>query len=213
MQPEAAPAWPPPGDQGIIVQPPARAPAGSYLPPSAVLPSAEALVAGAIGRAADPNAHVIPARSEVGARGPAPADRLAQLGLPADSPRRVVGVGAVIASLGFLLPWAAVLAGSGLLGGYLTQWGLAGPGHWIVALLLVGLAVVALAGGRLASVPVGLPAVAIATLLTGLAWPYLFGFLGRAVGIWVVLFGAILMVSGGLLDLKATRHAEPDSSV
>jgi hypothetical protein len=73
--------------------------------------------------------------------------------------------------------------------------------------------VLSLAGGRLATVAVGQAAVAVATLLAGLSWPYLFGFLGRAVGIWVVLFGAILLVSGGLLDLRASRHGEPDSTV
>jgi hypothetical protein len=212
---DVQPAWPPPGDQGVIVEPFARVPAGSYLPPSAVLPSGDAITAAAPidGRSLGPA--VRPGPTETGTAPPRPsaADRLAQLGLPADTPRRVVGIGAVVAALGFLLPWAPVLAGSGLLGGYWTQWGLAGPGHWIVALLLVGLAVLSLAGGRLATVAVGQTAVAVATLLAGLSWPYLFGFLGRAVGIWVVLFGAILLVSGGLLDLRAGRHGEPDSTV
>jgi hypothetical protein len=33
-------------------------------------------------------------------------------------------------------------------------------------------------------------------------WPYLFGFLGRSVGVWVVLAGAVLLVAGGLLDRR-----------
>jgi hypothetical protein len=208
------PGWPPLGDPGDIAEAQPRIPAGSYLPPSAVLPSGEALASAATGRAAETigRAHVHPTTVDRSPN-PSPEPRLSQLGLPTDAPRRVVGIGAGIAALGFLLPWAGVLAGSGLLGGYLTQWGLAGPGHWIVGLLLVGLAIVSLAGGRMASMPVGLPAVAVATLLTGLAWPYLFGFLGREVGIWVVMFGAILLVSGGLLDLRAGRHAAPDSTV
>jgi hypothetical protein len=218
--PPAAPAdvpslWPPAGDQGVRVEPYARVPAGSYLPPSAVLPSGEAPASAAPNDRPSLDPAASPGPNEASAASPRPAapDRLAQLGLPADTPRRVVGIGAVVASLGFLLPWAPVLAGSGLLGGYWTQWGLAGPGHWIVAVLLVALALLSLAGGRPADVPVGLPAVAIATLLAGLSWPYLFGFLGRAVGIWVVLFGAILLVSGGLLDLRADRHGDPDSTV
>jgi hypothetical protein len=211
---EPEPAWPPPGAPGVLPEPFARVPAGSYLPPSAVLPSGEAIGGTAInGRPADPARGSSPAASDAASPRISAADRMAQLGLPADTPRRVVGIGAVVAALGFLLPWAPVLAGSGLLGGYWSQWGLAGPGHWIVALVLVGLAVLSLAGGRLAAVSVGLPAVAIATLLAGLSWPYLFGFLGRAVGIWVVLFGAILLVSAGLLDLRAARHGEPDSTV
>jgi hypothetical protein len=211
---EPEPAWPPPGDRGVLVEPFARVPAGTYLPPSAVLPPGEALGAATLNGRPEAAAHGFsPAASDAESPRISTADRLAQLGLPADTPRRVAGIGAVVASLGFLLPWAPVLAGSGLLGGYWSQWGLAGPGHWIVALVLVGLAVLSLAGGRLATVPVGLPAVAIATLLVGLSWPYLFGFLGRAVGIWVVLFGAILLVSGGLLDLRADRHGARDSTV
>jgi hypothetical protein len=59
----------------------------------------------------------------------------------------------------------------------------------------------------------GLPAVTLATLLVGLLWPYLFGFLGHGVGIWVVLAGAILLLAGGLLDLRAGRHHDPGSTV
>jgi hypothetical protein len=198
-----------------MIEPLARVPAGSYLPPSAVLPPGEAVAAasGTNGRIAAPNSPSAAGHSTTESRRVSAAERLAQLGLPADTPRRVVGIGAVIAALGFLLPWAAVLAGSGLLGDYWTQWGMAGPGHWIVVTLLVGLAVLSLVDGRLATVSVGLPAVAIAMLLVGLSWPYLFGFLGKAAGIWVVLFGAILLAAGGLLDLRAGRHDEANPTV
>jgi hypothetical protein len=212
---ESQPGWPPPGDPGPIAEPFARVPAGSYLPPSAVLPPGDAVAAASAtnGRAAPLNGAVAAGGATVESARVSAAERLAQLGLPADTPRRVVGIGAVVAALGFLLPWAAVLAGSGLLGGYWTQWGMAGPGHWIVMVLLVGLAVLSLVDGRLSSVSVGLPAVAIAALLLGLSWPYLFGFLGKAAGIWVVLFGAILLAAGGLLDLRAGRHGDPNSTV
>jgi hypothetical protein len=198
-----------------MIEPLARVPAGSYLPPTAVLPPGGAVAAasGTNGRIAAPISPPAPSHSTTESRRVYAAERLAQLGLPADTPRRVVGIGAVIAALGFLLPWAAVLAGSGLLGDYWTQWGMAGPGHWIVVTLLVGLAVLSLVDGRLATVSVGLPAVAIAALLVGLSWPYLFGFLGKAAGIWVVLFGAILLATGGLLDLRAGRHDEPNPTV
>jgi len=211
---ESRPGWPPPGDRGVLVEPFARVPAGSYLPPSAVLPLAEAAAQAAAHARSDlPNA--VPPAGGVTTESTrvSAAERLAQLGLPADTPRRVVGIGAVVAALGFLLPWAAVLAGSGLLGDYWTQWGMAGPGHWIVVALLVGLAVLSLANGRLATIPVGLPAVAIAMLLVGLSWPYVFGFLGKAAGIWVVLFGAILLAAGGLLDLRAGRNDESKPTV
>jgi hypothetical protein len=198
----------------VLVEPFARVPAGSYLPPSAVLPPGEAAAAAtAHARTELPNGAQPSGRVTTGSTPVSAAERLAQLGLPADTPRRVVGIGAVVAALGFLLPWAAVLAGSGLLGDYWTQWGMAGPGHWIVVALLVGLAVLSLVDGRLATVSVGLPAVAIAMLLVGLSWPYLFGFLGKAAGIWVVLFGAILLAAGGLLDLRAGRHDESKPTV
>ena len=211
---ESRPGWPPPGDAGVMVEPLARVPAGAYLPPTAVLPPGEALAGpSSHGRTDPPNSATSDGRFTTGSTRVSAAERLAQLGLPADTPRRVVGIGAVVAALGFLLPWAAVLAGSGLLGDYWTQWGMAGPGHWIVVALLVGLAVLSLVDGRLATVSVGLPAVAIAMLLVGLSWPYLFGFLGKAAGIWVVLFGAILLAAGGLLDLRAGRHDEPNPTV
>ncbi|MDQ3127183.1 MAG: hypothetical protein M3Q66_01820 [Chloroflexota bacterium] len=125
---------------------------------------------------------------------------LGSIDLADDSTRAVIAVGAAIAAIGFLLPWANVLAGAGLLGGYFTQWGLAGPGHWIALTLLVATVGVALAGPATARWPVGLGAIALAALLVGMLWPYLFGFLGRSIGIWVVLAGVIVLVVGGALD-------------
>jgi len=199
------PGWPPPGDLTMTPEPTPRVPAGSYLPPSAVLPPGEALpvVQAANGRGHDPSAAAD--ASPGGSARAAAASRLADLGLPADTPRRVVAIGAAVAALAFLLPWTAGFPGD-LLGDYWARWGLAGPGHWIVAGLLVALAVLCLSGGRLASVAVGLPAVAMAALLLGLSWPYLFGFLGRAVGLWVVVAGLVLLVAGGLLELRSSRH-------
>jgi hypothetical protein len=212
---EAVPAWPPPGDRGPLVEPLPRVPAGVYLPPSAVLPSGEALpIAGATnGRPATVPAVPDAATSDGASKGVSAADRLAQLDLPEDTPRRVVAIGAVVAALGFLLPWSTSPTGSDLLGDYWVRWGMAGPGAWIVVALLIGLAGLTLAGGRLASAPVGLPGVALAMLLLGLSWPYLFGVPGRTVGIWVVLAGVILLAVGGLLDMRAGRHGDSQPTV
>ena len=60
-------------------------------------------------------------------------------------PRHLIAAGSAIAALGFLLPWASVLAGTGLGGTYWTRWGLAGPGHWLIVLALLGLVGVAVA--------------------------------------------------------------------
>jgi hypothetical protein len=215
-----APAWPPPGDRGPLAEPAARVPAGVYLPPSAVLPPGESPpVAGSTnGRPAEPRTAAA-ATSPGGTSGGgttervSAADRLAQLDLPADTPRRLVAIGAVVAALGFLLPWTASPVNNDVLGDYWVRWGMAGPGAWIVVVLLLGLAGLTLAGGRLAEVSVGLPGVAAAMLVLGLTWPYLFGFGGRPVGIWVVLAGVILLAIGGLLDLRGPRHDESPPAV
>ena len=86
------------------------------------------------------------------------AETLGSLGIADDVPRHLIAAGSAIAALGFLLPWASVLAGSGLGGTYWTRWGLAGPGHWVIVLALLGLVGLAVAsgrGGRLARVPIG----------------------------------------------------------
>ncbi|MEA2518882.1 MAG: hypothetical protein QOF49_962 [Chloroflexota bacterium] len=177
----------------------ARTPAGAYLPPSAFLDALDPRHAAGVdvaARSSDPG--VDRALTHSGAAG----RLLGSLDLAEDTPRTIVAAGAGVAALGFVLPWANVLAGAGLLGGYFTQWGLAGPGHWIVVTLLVTLVGLAIAGAPTARLPVGALAVAAGTLLVGMLWPYLFGFLGRSVGVWVVLAGAVLLVAGGLLDRR-----------
>nr|MBA2719204.1 hypothetical protein [Chloroflexota bacterium] len=199
----AGPAWPSAGDPRPERLAVARTPAGSYLPPSAFLDALDPAPTAASG-----NAAALPDAARESSRSPRGLDLrglFGSLDLADDTPRAVIAGGATVAALGFLLPWANVLAGAGLLGGYFTQWGLAGPGHWIVVVLLLGTVVVALAGAATARWPVGRAAIAMAALLVGLLWPYLFGFLGRSVGAWVVLAGAIVLVVGGLLD-GAARH-------
>ncbi len=206
LTPSASPAWPPAGDRGVDPTPAARIPAGAYLPPSAVLDAIDPAHA-----AAATPASITPATA--GSRGTPSASSktrslLGSIDLADNTPRAVIAVGAALAAIGFLLPWANVLAGAGLLGGYFTQWGLAGPGHWIALTLLVATVGIALAGSPTARWPVGLGAIALAALLVGMMWPYLFGYLGRSIGIWVVLAGSIVLVIGGVLD-RLGRH-DPD---
>jgi hypothetical protein len=214
-RPDPVPAWPPPGDRGPLAEPAARIPAGVYLPPSAVLPPGEALPlpSATNGRTPERPAATGPAAPAGTPERMSAADRLGQLDLPADTPRRVIAIGSVVATLGFLLPWTASPTGNDVIGDYLIRWGLAGPGAWIVVTLLLGLAALTLAGGRLASAPVGLPAVAMAMLVLGLAWPYLFGFGARGVGIWVVMAGLLLLAIGGVLDVRTRRHDTATPSV
>lgn len=197
------PTWPPVDDRGTDPPPVRPIPAGAWLPPSAHLDGLAV---------PEPDASTLTVRLRGGGGSTAAADAAPGLGrltasfdLTDDAPRQMIGAGAGLAAVGFLLPWANVLAGAGLLGDYFTQWGFAGPGHWIVVSLLAALATLAFVGGRFAAWPVGLVAIAVAALLVGLLWPYLFGVLGRSVGVWTVLAGAIVLAIGGVLERRA-RH-------
>ncbi len=136
------------------------------------------------------------------------------LGLPIDVATRIVLLGAGISLLGFLLPWADIVIGSGVMDGYVAQWGLAGPGHPIVLLLVAALFGMTLMIERLPRwARLGLPSIGLACLLIGLAWPYLAGPFDAAIGVYVVAVGALVMIAGGLLDRIAARHVEPATSV
>jgi hypothetical protein len=211
-------SWPP---RGAEMQP-ARADgdqrprAGAYLPPSALLTSVDDHVplapAPAVGPAPAPAVGPAPSQASGASAsdGPSIATRLGG-GLPALSataPSQVVLAGAVMAGLGFLLPWADIVIGSRSIGGYLAQWGLAGPGHIGVLLALVILAAVALAHDRLPGwVRPGVPALIIAGLLAGLAWPYVVGGLQPAIGVYLTLVGGFVLGIGALIDLWVGRHA------
>jgi hypothetical protein len=212
------PVWPPVRNIDAVaapVEPPApRVPAGAYLPPSAVLPPAEALPlpgtarpdAAATGKGDGWASVSSDWRGRLGDAG--------SLGLPADLPTRVVMLGAGLALLGFLMPWADIVIGSGLMDGYVAKWGLAGPGHPMVLVLVASLFGLALIADRLPRwVRLGLPSIGLAGLLIGLAWPYLVGPFDASVGVYVVAVGAILMIAGGLLDRIMSRHVEPATSV
>ena len=220
--PAPAPSWPdrpvwPPARAidavAPIVEPaPARVPAGAYLPPSAVLPPAEALPLPGAARVAtsDPagaGAESSRWRIELG-------DGAGPLGLPTDVATRVLLLGAGISLLGFLLPWADIVIGSGVMDGYVAQWGLAGPGHSIVLLLVAALFGLTLIVERLPRwVRLGLPSIGLACLLIGLAWPYLAGPFDASIGVYVVAVGALVMIAGGLLDRIVSRHVAPATTV
>jgi hypothetical protein len=196
------PMWP--------LAPAERIPAGAYLPPSAVLPPAETLPI----RRPSPRSAGADPRAAVASATAGAQETLTELGLSTDTPRLLVASAAAIAALSFLLPWSSIVVGSGQLGGYTASWGLAGPGHPIVALALVGLGSFAMAGERLPRwARPGLPALILAGLVVGLVWPYLMGPLGAMVGSWVAVAGSLLLVVGGALDLRTGRHQTVTSSV
>ncbi|HTC86337.1 MAG TPA: hypothetical protein VK656_06510 [Candidatus Acidoferrum sp.] len=128
---------------------------------------------------------------------------------PADVSGWVVAVGAGLAIVAFLLPWAAVgVAGTNLDPGYLGRWGLANPSY----LLLVAAAV---ATFLLATIPNRVPftasAIAVPILvggfMLGLGWSYVTGPYGTGPGVDAMSLGAILMVVGGILELRPGRIA------
>ena len=204
------PVWPPAAPAGDAPAPEThdrsdpRPPAGAYLPPSAVLPPGEALPL-ASKRAA-------PGPASSSATGLAAAARA--LEAPADLPSRMIAAGAGIAGIGFLLPWSETVVGSGAFGGYTASWGLAGPGHLLVVVGLFGVWGLAMLSERLGGrIRPGLVAVGLGALLVGLVWPYLFGLLGAQFGTWVVVAGAVALITGGALELRAPRHPADGSAV
>jgi hypothetical protein len=207
-----APQWPPAGVADPAPRPAPRTPAGAYLSPSPVAVAAAMPARPTpLAAAARPAAAV----AVVGVAAP-PADEhttlgdtLDAFGITTDFPRRLIGAGAAVSALGFLLPWASAVIGGELGGAYWSRWGLAGGGHWIVVAGLIGLVVLALAADRFRAAPIGAIAIVVAGLVIGLLWPYVFGVRDTSVGIWTVLAGAVVLGIGGILDLRRHDSEEP----
>jgi hypothetical protein len=183
-----------------------RTPAGAWLPPSALLTGLDdASPAGAAAATATMAASA-PAR--------APRDWLALFGSADERwafARRMIAIGAVVAVVGFLLPWANGSASS-ILAVWTSVWGLAGAGHWLIVLVAAALGLVASSSSpRVTSVALGLPSIALASLLLGLVWPTVLGAASRPIGVLAVLVGAVVLGIGGVIHLGA-RHeaATPD---
>jgi hypothetical protein len=206
--------WPPPGAgrPQPYLEPAKRPRAGAYLPPSALLTTVDerpaASMSGVPAGQASPAAQPPARTTDDGARATAKLESRLFPVLDANVPPRVIVMGAGISGLGFLLPWAAIVIGSGRIGGYFEQWGIAGPGHPVILLVVVALGA---ASSQIDRLPhwarPALPAVILGGLLIGLVWPYLFGSLQSSVGVYLTLVGAILLSVGGLLDLWVGRHA------
>ena len=209
------PAWPPMQAAVVAAEPALRTPAGAYLPPSAVLPPAEALpVPGRNGTAsAGPEATAAP-KSKTLAERFALGDADGPLGLPVNAAGRTIALGAAIAGLGFLLPWAEIVIGTTSMGGFLDMWGLAGPGHPIVLLLLIAVGFLAVAHEKWpVRVGAGTASIVLGSLLLGLAFPYVMGPFREAVGVYVTAAGAVVMIAGGMLARVPPRHSDAEASV
>lgn len=213
------PAWPPRETVAPVAHEPIapRTPAGAYLPPSAVLPPGEALpVNGTNGHPAG----VVAPRADAGSAKRSLAERFAlgegqgPLGLQANAASRTIAIGASIAGLGLLLPWAEIVIGSSSIGGFLDQWGLAGPGHPLILLLLVAVGALAVARERFPDVfGAGTAAIVLGSVLLGLVFPYVMGPYHETIGVYVTGAGAVVMIVGGLLARVTPRHAEAVETV
>jgi hypothetical protein len=208
-------AWPPASAAPVAPEPPVRTPAGAYLPPSAVLPPGEALpVPGKNGTASGPTAAATAPAPRTLAERFALGDADGPLGLPKNAPGRTIALGAAIAGLGFLLPWAEIVIGTTSVGGFLDMWGLAGPGHPIILLLLIVVGFLAVAHEKWpVRVGAGTASIVLGSVMLGLAFPYVMGPFREAVGVYVTAAGAIVMIVGGLLARVPPRHADAEASV
>jgi len=196
------------------------APAGAWLPPSAVFAATPRPMPAGVGApspAAVASSAASPASSE---SPPRRADDVALLSdLPFDAPDTLPGwlvaVGAGISVVSFLLPWSAVVLGSGSLDqGWTDTWGVASPSHLVV--LLAALAVLALTTfpNRVPGwIRTGLAPLVLGGILLGLLWPYLFGGYGAGFGALAEAIGALLLVAGGILALRPARHGAGDAAV
>ena len=115
--------------------------------------------------------------------------------------------GGVLAMLGFVVPWARTMIGSGG-DRYIDNWGLAGPGHLFVGIALGVIVALTVVPNRIpAWLRLGIPGLMLGSLLVGLAWPYVFGPLGPQVGTYLSLLGALVLVGAGIACLVTDRHS------
>ncbi len=207
---DLAPAPPAPPQPAVERRPEPLA--GAYRPPVATLAGAGAATATwmrqvttrTVDRARSGSG---PADGADAATGP---DPVASVDRALDVAGGFVTVGAAIAILGFLLPWARSVIGSAGGGGYFGSWGLASPTHLIV---LAGLLAILAVGVVRTRVPAWFASGALATtlggLVVGLTWPYLAGSAGVGMGVTFAALGGVAMVIGGIAGAWASRRTGP----
>jgi hypothetical protein len=207
-----------PADRSMVAATP-----GAYVPPPIFAPDFPAM----------PAAAPAPARAWAGGNG-ADADVIPPTGASRPAARNERGLGSIdaakveefagwlavagsaLSAVGFLLPWSgSVVGASGV--GYFDRWGLAGPGHLLVVLGLLGILALGIVHNPVPVwVRVGLAGLGLGALLVGLVWPYLLGPLGADPGALAVTVGALMLVVAGIIALAwrhAGRHAGHDPSV
>ena len=209
----------PPMPPTLVVAPP-LAP-GSYVPPMSAAPAVPAapVVPAAPGGPAAParawgTAGHLPASLPSGARAAYAMPRRPSHASHVHGASSWLAVaGAALALVGFLLPWpSSVIGARGV--GYFDRWGLAGPGHWFVAIdLLVVLTLGILANPIPNWIRSGVAGMILGSLSIGLTWPYLFALPGVQLGALIIVAGAALLLLAGIAAIATDRHAGPDRPV
>jgi hypothetical protein len=188
----AAREWEPVGSAAALDAVVPEPPAGAWLPPAVEVTDQAAA-------APEPAPRESARRPDV------------KLDAPDDLPTGLSVVGSGIATLGFLLPWAAALPGST---GWTDRWGLADPSHGLVFLasaVLLGLSIVpnrVPAWIRTGVLPLGLGG-----LLLGLVWPAMLGASGMQLGAVAVTFSGFLLVAGGAIGVSRARRERSEAPV
>jgi len=228
-EPAPEPRWPPAPDPHAASEPqwpaspaPVAPPPGAYVPPAAYRdpgPRPAVMAASAPLAMALPAGPVAPAR----AWAPATAATAATDGTSAEATesaaRLAEGIGwvaiagGVLAMLGFVVPWARTMIGSGG-DSYIDNWGLAGPGHVVFGVALGVIIALTVVPNRVpAWLRLGIPGLILGSVLVGLVWPYAFGPLGPQVGTYLTLLGAVVLGAAAIACLVTDRHGGEASGV
>jgi hypothetical protein len=134
---------------------------------------------------------------------------LAHLHSPEGAGGWATAIGSILAIVAFVLPWAQNgVAGTQGDRTYLGQWGLANPAYMLVFAAAIAVLLLTIVPNRLPreARAVALPLL-FGGLLLGLGWSYATGPFGTGPGVDAMALGAVLLVVGGLLDLRPTRKA------
>ena len=112
-----------------------------------------------------------------------------------------------MAAVSFALPWGSAMIGAPSIGQPWITLGIMGSWHVLALLAVLGTAALAVRGTRFGPwLRIGVVPLLVCGDLLGLAWPYLTTSLGRGVGVYAVLVGAIAMGVGAVLALRAATH-------
>ena len=162
-----------------------------------------------LARAWDPAAAA--AGEGIAAAPAAAASRLPALALPRIDKAKIEAAadiillaGAVGLAVSFVLPWF----GSRGQSSYFDRWGLAGPGHIVMFLLVLGVLALAVLQNPIGRwLRTGVFGLVLGALGLGLLWPYLFSRLAAGPGAVVAFVAAVLLLVAGMISVLVLRHS------